>query len=118
MDWMAIVSAHMMRKQRLAGEGADALDPDAIRPGDRCTPGKRIDGDGAPMPGLRGYEDVHTLHAQVHRKTAEAARPYLANHTTDVDALLHGEYNKLSERLRHRIPGLSGQLTAAGIQRF
>lgn len=124
MDWMEIIGAHVMWKQRLiaflAGDSEEQLDPATIQLDDRCALGKWIYGDGASMAELPGYEEVRSLHAQFHRNAAEVVRLHLAGKTDEAGVLLHGDYSKLSERLKHRILGLSRELrsTPDGIPRF
>jgi Chemoreceptor zinc-binding domain len=124
MDWMEIIGAHVMWKQRLtaflAGSSTENLDPDAIRLDDRCALGKWIYGDGASMSELPRYEEVRGLHAQFHQYAADVARLHLAGNTAAAEALLQGDYSRLSEKLKHRIIGLSQQVKSAadGIPRF
>lgn len=124
MDWMEIIGAHVMWKQRLtsflAGSSPEALDPDMIRMDDRCALGKWIHGDGKPMSHLPRYEDVRDLHAQFHQYAADVVRLHLAGNTIEAEALLQGDYSRLSEKLKHRIIGLSQQVKSAsdGIPRF
>lgn len=124
MDWMEIIGAHVMWKQRLtaflAGDSEEKLDPATIQLDDRCALGKWIYGDGASMSALPGYEEVRSLHAQFHRNAAEVVSLHLAGRTAEAETLLQGEYSKLSERLKHRIIGLSRQVKSAsdGIPRF
>lgn len=114
MDWMEIIGAHVMWKQRLtafiAGEYTDPIDPDAIRRDDRCALGQWIYGAGAAMSELPRFEEVRTLHAQFHQYAAEVARLHLDGKTPEAETLLQGEYSRLSEKLKHRIIGLSQQV--------
>jgi hypothetical protein len=124
MDWMEIIGAHVMWKQRLtaflAGESTETLDPEMIRLDDRCALGKWIYGDGATMSALPRYEEVRSLHAQFHQYAADVVSLHRAGKTSEAEKLLQGDYSKLSEKLKHRIIGLSMQVKSAsdGIPRF
>lgn len=124
MDWMEIIGAHVMWKQRLtaflAGNSAEDLNPEMIRLDDRCALGKWIYGDGKPMSALPKYEEVRVLHARFHEYAAEVVTLHLAGDTREAENLLQGEYSKLSEKLKHRIIALSQQVKSAanGIPRF
>jgi hypothetical protein len=117
MDWMEIIGAHVMWKQRLtafiAGESSETLDPEAIRQDDRCALGKWIYGVGAAMADLPRYEEVRSLHAQFHQYAADVARLHLEGKTAQAEILLQGDYSRLSERLKHRLIGLSQQVKSA-----
>jgi len=117
MDWMEIIGAHVMWKQRLtaflAGESSETLDPETIRLDDRCALGKWIYGDGKPMGELPRYEEVRELHAQFHQNAAEVVKLHLAGNTADAEKLLQGDYSRLSEKLKHRIIGLAQQVKSA-----
>jgi hypothetical protein len=124
MNWMEIISAHVMWKQRLtaflAGNSAEQLDPESIRHDDRCALGKWIYGDGQSMAQLPRYEEVRGLHAQFHQFAADVVRLHLAGNTAEAEKLLQGDYSRLSEKLKHRLIGLSQQVKSAteGIPRF
>jgi hypothetical protein len=124
MNWMEIISAHVMWKQRLtaflSGSSTENLDPDAIRLDDRCALGQWIYGDGKVMSDLPRYEEVRGLHAQFHQNAAQIVSLHLAGNTAEAEKLLNGDYSKLSEKLKHRLIGLSQQVKAAadGIPRF
>jgi hypothetical protein len=123
MNWMEVIQAHVMWKQRLtsllAGESAETLDPDTIRLDDLCQLGLWIYGEGAAMAHLPQYEEVRELHAQFHRYAADVVRLYAAGRLDDAQNLLRGEYSKLSEKLKHRTLGLSRQAQSSdGIPRF
>lgn len=117
MDWMEVIGAHVMWKQRLiaflAGRNTEALDPDAIRLDNRCALGKWIYGDGASMSQLSKYDEVRDLHAQFHQFAANIVELHLAGNTADAEKLLLGDYSRLSEKLKHRITGLSQQVKSA-----
>ena len=114
MDWMEIIGAHVMWKQRLtaflAGNSTEELKPDMIRLDDRCALGKWIYGEGQPMSHLPRYEEVRELHAQFHQYAADVVNLHLAGNTAEAEKLLQGEYSRLSEKLKHRIIGLSQQV--------
>jgi hypothetical protein len=124
MDWMEVIGAHVMWKQRLigflAGSNTEALDPDTIRLDNRCALGKWIYGDGASMSQLSKYDEVRDLHAQFHQFAADIVDLHLAGNTADAEKLLLGDYSRLSEKLKHRITGLSQQVksTSNGIPPF
>ncbi|MCA1978536.1 MAG: hypothetical protein LDL19_04800 [Thiobacillus sp.] len=71
------------------------------------------------MQDLSRFEEVRELHAQFHRYAADVVQLHAAGQTDQARALLNGEYSKLSERLKHRLIGLSQQVKAAGgVPRF
>jgi hypothetical protein len=125
MNWMEIISAHVMWKQRLtaylSGKSQEQLDPETIKLDDRCALGKWIYGEGKPMEVLPGYEEVRSLHATFHQNAAQVVSLHLSGNTAQAQALLSGDYSRLSEKLKHRILGLSHQVKSAssdGIPRF
>ncbi len=124
MNWMEIIGVHVMWKQRLiaylSGKSEEQLDPDIIRLDDRCALGKWIYGEGKPMETLPGYEEVRELHATFHQNAAEVVSLHQAGQTAEAEILLNGGYSRLSEKLKHRLLGLSHQVKAAsdGIPRF
>lgn len=123
MDWMEIIGAHVMWKQRLTSflaGSSEELNPDLIRLDDRCALGKWIYGDGKPMSQLPRYEEVRALHAQFHQYAADVVNLHLSGNTAEAEKLLQGDYSRLSEKLKHRIIGLSQQVKSAsdGIPRF
>ncbi len=124
MNWMEIIGAHVMWKQRLtaflAGTSTEQLDPDTMGLDDRCALGKWIYGEGKAMSELPRYEEVRGLHAQFHQYAADVVRLHLAGKTAEAESLLLGDYSRLSEKLKHRLIGLSSQVKAAsdGIPRF
>lgn len=117
MDWMEIIGAHVMWKQRLtsflAGESTESLDPETIRLDDRCALGKWLYGEGTAMSELPRYEEVRGLHAQFHQYAADVVNLHLAGNTAEAEKLLQGDYSRLSEKLKHRIIGLSQQVKSA-----
>lgn len=117
MNWMEIISAHVMWKQRLtaflAGTSEEKLDPDVIKLDDRCPLGKWIYGEGKPMENLPAYEEVRELHAKFHQNAAEVVTLHQADCTAEAETLLNGPYSRLSEKLKHRILGLSHQVKTA-----
>lgn len=124
MNWMEIIGAHVMWKQRLtaflAGKSTEQLDPDTIRLDDRCALGKWIYGTGKSMSELPQYEEVRGLHAQFHQYAADVVSLHLSGNSGEAEKLLQGDYSRLSEKLKHRLIGLSNQVKAAstGIPRF
>jgi hypothetical protein len=117
MDWMEIIGAHVMWKQRLtaflAGESTESLDPETIRLDDRCALGKWLYGEGTAMSELPRYEEVRGLHAQFHQYAADVVTLHLAGNSAEAERLLQGDYSRLSEKLKHRIIGLSQQVKSA-----
>ena len=117
MDWMEIIGAHVMWKQRLtsflAGESTESLDPETIRLDDRCALGKWLYGEGTAMSELPRYEEVRGLHAQFHQYAADVVTLHLAGNSAEAEKLLQGDYSRLSEKLKHRIIGLSQQVKSA-----
>ena len=117
MDWVEVIGAHVMWKQRLtaflAGNSAEALDPDTIRLDNRCALGQWIYGEGASMSRLSKYDEVRDLHAQFHQFAANIVDLHLAGKTAEAEKLLLGDYSRLSEKLKHRITGLSQQVKSA-----
>ena len=124
MNWMEIISAHVMWKQRLvsllAGKSEEQLDPSTIALDNRCALGKWIYGDGQIMAELPAFEEVRGMHAQFHRLAAEVIKLHQMGNSSAAEVLLNGDYSKLSERLKHRILGLSQQVKAVsdGVPRF
>ncbi|MBW8458901.1 MAG: CZB domain-containing protein [Thiobacillus sp.] len=117
MDWMEIIGAHVMWKQRLtsflAGESTENLDPETIRLDDRCALGKWLYGEGSAMSELPRYEEVRGLHAQFHQYAANVVNLHLAGNSAEAEKLLQGDYSRLSEKLKHRVIGLSQQVKSA-----
>jgi hypothetical protein len=117
MDWMEVIGAHVMWKQRLtaflAGDSTEALDSDTIRLDNRCALGQWIYGDGTAMAQLPRYDEVRDLHAQFHQLAADIVQLHLAGNTAAADKLLQGDYSRLSEKLKHRIISLSQQVKSA-----
>jgi hypothetical protein len=117
MDWMEIIGAHVMWKQRLAsflaGESTEDLDPETMRLDDRCGLGQWLYGEGTAMSELPRYEEVRGLHAQFHQYAADVVNLHLAGNSAEAEKLLQGDYSKLSERLKHRVIGLSQQVKSA-----
>jgi hypothetical protein len=72
------------------------------------------------MSELPRYEEVRGLHAQFHQYAADVVSLHLSGNTAEAEKLLQGDYSKLSEKLKHRLIGLSNQVKAAsdGIPRF
>ncbi|HEY0663515.1 MAG TPA: CZB domain-containing protein [Thiobacillaceae bacterium] len=124
MDWMEIISAHVMWKQRLAaflaGGGAETLDPDVIGQDSRCALGQWIHGEGRSMEDVPLFAEVRDLHAQFHRSAADVIILHLSGNTPEAENLLAGSYSRLSEKLKHRLLGLSRQVNSVsdGIPRF
>jgi hypothetical protein len=117
MNWMEIISAHVMWKQRLSaylkGNSTETLDPEAIRPDSRCPLGQWLYGEGQSMADLPRFEEVRNLHAQFHLYASDVVILHLSGNTSEAEKLLLGEYSKLSEKLKHRLLGLSQQVKSA-----
>lgn len=117
MDWMEIIGAHVMWKQRLtsflAGKSTENLDPETIRLDDRCALGTWLYGAGSAMSELPRYEEVRGLHAQFHQYAADVVNLHLAGNSAEAEKLLQGDYSRLSEKLKHRVIGLSQQVKSA-----
>lgn len=98
MNWMEMISVHVMWKQRLsaclARTRAEKPDPEVIRLDHRCPPGQWFDGEGKPMQNIPAYDAVRELHARFHQHAAGLV-------------MLH------QPETPHRIPGLSYQVNAA-----
>lgn len=124
MNRVEIIGVHVMGKRRLlayrTGQVEAQLDPDIIRLDDRCALGKWIYGEGKPMGALPGYDEVRALRAAYRQNAAEVVSLHQAGKAAEAEILLNGGYSPLSEKLKHRLPGLSDQVKAAhdGIPRF
>lgn len=114
MDWMGIISAHVMWKKRLQslleGTSEETLDPAAIGMDNRCALGQWIYGDGQAFNQEEKFEEVRLMHADFHRLAAEVVSLYQTGSHDKAAELLNGDYSKLSERLKHRILSLSNQI--------
>ena len=117
MNWMEIIGAHVMWKQRLtaflAGSSTETLDPKVVQLDNRCALGQWIYGGGQSMAALPQFEEVRSLHAQFHRYAADVIEHHLAGNTAAAEELLQGEYSRLSEKLKHRLLGLSRAVKSA-----
>lgn len=117
MDWMEIISAHVMWKQRLtaflAGTSTEILDPETIQQDNRCALGQWIYGDGQSMTALPGFEEVREMHAQFHQYASDVIVLHQSGHTPDAEKLLTSDYSRLSERLKRQILNLSRQVQSA-----
>ena len=117
MDWLGIISAHVLWKKRLLamleGSGDETLDPEVVGMDDKCALGKWIYGDGQAFSKSASYETVRAMHAEFHRLAAEVVRLHQAGKTTQAEQLLQREYSRHSEKLKHRILALSHEVGAA-----
>lgn len=115
MDWMGIINAHVMWKQRLQklldGTSEETLNPAIIGMDNRCTLGQWIYGDGQAHRESEAFEEVRLMHADFHKLAAEVVNLHLAGKAEEARGLLNGDYAKLSERLKRRILGLSQQVS-------
>lgn len=111
MDWMQIISAHVMWKQRLLayieGRSEEDLDPETIARDDRCVLGKWIYSEGQRFNSLTEFEEVRQRHAHFHLQAAEVVRLVQTGRQDEASRLLHGQYSKVSEQLKRRILLLS-----------
>lgn len=111
MDWMGIINAHVMWKQRLQklldGTSKETLDPAVIGVDNRCALGQWIYGDGQAYREAETFEEVRLMHAEFHKLAAEVVNLHQAGKAEEANELLHGNYARLSERLKRRILGLS-----------
>ena len=107
MDWMKIINAHVMWKQRLlkhiSGESEELLDPAVVGRDDQCPLGKWIYGLGQEFHGVAEFEPVRVQHADFHKMAGEIVRLVGEGRRADATRLLQGDYARLSERLKHRI---------------
>lgn len=114
MDWMGIINAHVMWKQRLQklldGTSEETLDPAVIGVDNRCALGQWIYGDGQNYREAETFEEVRLMHADFHKYAAEVVSLYQTGKADEAKELLNGNYAKLSERLKRRILGLSQQI--------
>jgi Chemoreceptor zinc-binding domain len=116
MDWMQIINAHVMWKQRLLacieGRSEERLDPDIVSRDDQCVLGKWIYGEGRRYDALPEYESVREQHARFHTKASEVVRMVRSGDQGSASVLLHGGYSKISEQLKHRLLRLRAQVRA------
>lgn len=116
MNWMEIIGAHVMWKQRLtayiAGNSTETLDPEVIRLDNRCALGQWIYGDGQALADSPRFEEVRSLHARFHQYASDVVVLHLSGNTAEAEKLLAGDYSRLSEKLKHRLLGLSREVTA------
>ncbi len=114
MDWMSIINAHVLWKKRLQslldGTSQETFDPVAVGVDNRCMLGQWIYGDGQAFSQLDKFEEARLLHAQFHQLAAEVVSLYHSGQSDAAAALLQGDYARLSERLKHRILSLAGQV--------
>ena len=117
MDWLGIISAHVLWKKRLlamlAGSSDEKLDPEAIGMDDKCALGKWIYGDGQTYSSSASFETVRAMHAEFHRLAAQVVILYQDGKVPDAEQLLQREYSKHSERLKHRILALAHEVEAS-----
>ena len=123
MDWLGIISAHVLWKKRLLalldGSSDEKLDPEAIGIDNKCALGQWIYGDGQTFSRTASFETVRTMHAEFHRLAAEVVTLYQAGKITEAEQLLQREYSRHSERLKHRILALSHEVGASdAVPRF
>ncbi len=121
MDWLGIMSAHVLWKKRLLalldGSSEEKLDPEAIGMDSKCALGKWIYGDGQTYSSTAAYETVRTMHAEFHRMAAAVVTLYQAGKISEAEQLLQREYSRHSERLKHRILALSHEVESGDATR-
>jgi hypothetical protein len=107
MEWMKIVNGHVMWKQRLQayleGNSEEKLDPEVVGRDDQCALGKWIYGDGKAHEALPHFAKVKEDHAHFHLHAAQVVKLVDAGEREAAEKLLTGDYNKLSQRLKHEI---------------
>ena len=116
MDWLGIISAHVLWKKRLLalldGSSEEKLDPEVIGLDNKCALGQWIYGDGQTFSNTAAYEAVRTMHAEFHRMAAEVVTLYQAGKISEAEQLLQRQYSRHSEKLKHRILTLSHEVEA------
>jgi Chemoreceptor zinc-binding domain len=114
MDWMQIINAHVMWKQRLLacieGRSEEKLDPEVICRDDQCALGKWIYGEGKQFESLDEYDVVREQHAHFHLSAAEVVKLAQSGNANSASTLLNGEYSRISERLKHKLIRLQLQV--------
>lgn len=114
MDWMGIISAHVLWKKRLQslldGTSEETLNPDNIGMDNKCALGQWIYGDGQVHKEELKFEEVRLMHAEFHKMAAEITRLYQVGDQEGAARLLQGDYSRHSERLKHRILSLANQV--------
>ena len=105
-----------MWKQRLAahinGTSTEKLDPAVIQQDDQCALGKWIYGEGKAYTDLSMYEKVRQDHAHFHEHAAAIVKLVDERNHDIANQLLHGDYSKISERLKHEIVTLNSEVQA------
>jgi Chemoreceptor zinc-binding domain len=114
MDWLGIIGTHVLWKKRLIalldGSSQETLDPAAIGVDNKCALGQWIYGDGHVYSDAASYETVRTMHADFHRMAAKVVSLYQSGKKHDAEQLLHQDYSKHSEKLKHKILALSHEV--------
>jgi Chemoreceptor zinc-binding domain len=115
MDWMQIINAHVIWKQRLLacieGTREERLDPEVVSRDDQCALGRWIYGEGKRYDVLPEYEVVRERHPRFHIAASEVVR-MRSGDQGKASELLHGDYSKISEQLKHRLLRLRAQVRA------
>jgi hypothetical protein len=118
MDWMSIISAHVLWKKRLQslldGTSEETLNPDNIGLDNKCGLGQWIYSDGQAYKDMEKFEEVRLMHAEFHKMAADVVRLYQSGDQNGAASLLQGSYSRHSEKLKHRILGLANQVKTPG----
>lgn len=114
MDFLKIINAHIMWKQKLQayiqGTSPEHLDASVIARDDQCMMGQWIYGEGKLFEGTPPYEQVRSEHARFHQLAAEVVRHVDHGDRDQAVTLLHGDYAKISQVLKRGIIALSNEL--------
>ena len=113
LDVCAAIQAHVQWKQRLLayirGEGDEKLDPEVVGSDCICALGQWIYGAGGVHYGEHPkFQSLKSIHTDFHRYAADVV---IAVHRGDevhaLKLLQHGEYPKVSNRIKSMLAGLS-----------
>ncbi len=111
-DWLKIITAHVAWKQRLEqflqGTSTEDLKPEVIAVDNRCDLGKWIYGAGKTFNRSPEYVVVKDLHANFHTIAAKIVSHHLLGESQQAQALLDGEYSRISNSLKRHILDLRG----------
>jgi methyl-accepting chemotaxis protein len=114
MDWLGIIGTHVLWKKRLIalldGTSQETLEPAAIGVDNKCALGKWIYGEGHSYSDAASYDIVRTMHADFHRMAANVVALYQLGKNDEAEHLLHQDYSRLSEKLKHKILALSHEV--------
>jgi Chemoreceptor zinc-binding domain len=117
MDWLGIIGTHVQWKKRLValldGTSQETLDPAAISVDNKCALGQWIYGDGQAYVNAATFETVRAMHADFHSLAAKVVSLYQSGKKDEAEHLLHHEYSRHSEKLKHRVLALANEVKAA-----